>query len=308
MLAEYGPTAVRIAEACRVAKIPFVVHFHGYDASKHRVIDEYREKYEHMFGSAAAIVGVSRAMCEKLHELGAPREKLFWNPYGVDIGQFSGASPSEAPPRFVAVGRFCEKKAPHLTLSAFAQVRAACDKAELRMIGEGQLLKECRDHARELGIADAVHFLGAQPQQVVQRELRNARAFVQHSAQAADGDCEGTPVGVLEASATGLPVVSTRHAGIPDVVVEGETGMLVDEHDVDGMASAMVRLASHPDLAATMGQNGRQHIRNYLTMEDSINRLHRILSGAAAHEIPSPCEVAPKITPRPRTPADPPQA
>jgi Glycosyl transferases group 1 len=103
-----------------------------------------------------------------------------------------------------------------------------------------------------------VTFLGEQPHDVVAAELRGARAFVQHSITAVDGDSEGLPNSVLEASATGIPVVSTRHAGIPEIVVDGTTGYLVDEHDVPAMVTQMERLLGDPALAATLGRAGRR--------------------------------------------------
>src|SRR5205823_4306575 len=83
--------------------------------------------------------------------------------------------------------------------------------------------------------------------------MRQARAFVQHSVEASTGDCEGLPVGILEAGASGLPVIATRHAGIPEAVVDGETGVLVAEKDVRGMAHAMAHLLKSPELAGRLG-------------------------------------------------------
>ncbi len=132
--------------------------------------------------------------------------------------------------------------------------------------------------ARGLGIADAVTFLGACPPSVVQAEMRGARCFVQHSIEAADGDSEGTPVAVLEAGASGLPVVSTRHGGIPDVVVDGRTGFLVDEHDVPAMAERMLRLARDPGLAELLGRAGRERVANEFALPRSIGRLWDVIA------------------------------
>jgi glycosyltransferase involved in cell wall biosynthesis len=135
------------------------------------------------------------------------------------------------------------------------------------------MFDECCRTARELGIDGSVDFLGQQPPDVVRQELRNARCFVQHSIEAANGDCEGTPVGILEAGATGLPVVATRHGGIPDVVVDGETGFLVDERDVGQMASRMLALASSPPLAAQMGERARARIVARFSQQKRLGRL-----------------------------------
>lgn len=286
VLAEYGTVGSRIADACRQCQIPLVVHFHGYDASKHEVLDRLAEPYRKMFDQATAVIAVSRAMSRKLLSLGCPSDRLVYFPYGIDCTQFTGANPTETDLTFVAVGRFVEKKAPYLTLLAFAQVLESCPEARLRMIGNGPLSGVCEDLASGMGIAHAVTFLGAQPPEVVRHEMQTARAFVQHSITAADGDSEGTPVAILEAGATGLPVVSTRHAGIPDVVIEEETGLLVDERDVEGMATHMLRLARDPQLAAELGRNAAAHVRCYFTMEQSIGRLQRVLDAAArGHDI-----------------------
>lgn len=282
VLAEYGPTGVRLLDACRIAGVPLVVHFHGYDAARHDVLQKHQQGYQRLFESAAAIIAPSRHMRSELINLGAPAEKVIYNPYGVDCTHFRGADPGRNAPHFLAVGRFVEKKAPHLTLLAFAEVHRSHPAAHLRMIGDGPLLPLCRQLAQALGIADSVTFLGAQSPAVVRAEIQNARAFVQHSIRAPDGDCEGTPLAILEASAGGLPVVSTRHAGIPDVIVDGTTGFLVDELDVQGMAAAMERVVEQPFLAAQMGAAGRERILAEFAVEKSIARLWSVIERAMA--------------------------
>jgi glycosyltransferase involved in cell wall biosynthesis len=277
VIAEYGTTGVLTMDACRELDLPLIVHFHGFDASVRAVLDEHRETYPLMFHQAAAIIAVSRAMERKLISLGAPPERVHYNPYGINCDDFCGAEPSNAPPVFLAVGRFVEKKAPQLTLKAFSKAHRSVPHARLRMIGDGPLLDECRSLAGELKIEDAVTFLGAQSPAVVREEMRSARCFVQHSMEAENGDCEGTPVGILEAGASGLPVVSTRHAGIPDVVVENETGFLVDEGDVDEMAEHMLRLAQEPQLAGDLGRAATQRIENHFSQELSDRRLWKII-------------------------------
>jgi glycosyltransferase involved in cell wall biosynthesis len=100
---------------------------------------------------------------------------------------------------------------------------------------------------------------------------------VKHSLRPGSGDSEGTPVSVLEAGACGLPLVSTRHAGIKDVVIEEETGLLVDEHDIAGMAAQMIRLAQEPALAAALGQRARERIASHFSLDHSIANLWYIL-------------------------------
>lgn len=278
VLAEYGPTGVAMLDSCREADIPLVVHFHGYDASRGDVLKENADGYQRLFNEAAAIVCVSRAMESRLVALGAPKAKTHYSPCGVDTGLFSTTRPEANPPHFVAVGRFVDKKAPDLTLHAFRRVLDEVPESQLTMIGEGPLLDVCRRLAVQLDMGHAVAFPGALRHEEVAAHMQRARAFVQHSITAGNGDSEGTPVAVLEASASALPVLSTRHAGIPDVVVHGETGLLVDEGDVAGMARYMLQVARDPEMAAQLGRAGRSRVEQEYTMDRSIERLWQIIS------------------------------
>jgi colanic acid/amylovoran biosynthesis glycosyltransferase len=279
VLAEFGPTGVAVMEACRQLDLPLFVHFHGYDISMRRVLEQYGAAYSEMFRRAAGLIAVSRAMRRRLIDRGAPPERVHYNPCGVDCESFGGASPSESPPSVLAVGRFVEKKGPRLTLAAFAEALRQYPEARLRMIGDGPLLGECRRLSRRLSIGHAVTFLGRRPHQRVAEEMRRARLFAQHSIEAASGDSEGTPVSVLEAGASGLPVVSTRHGGIPDVVLDEETGMLVEEGDIEGMARRMLRLLRDPALAARLGGEARRRVRAHFSASHSMERLWAIIKG-----------------------------
>jgi len=278
VLAEYGQTGVRVMPACRRAGVPLIVHFHGADAHSRSVLDQYEEHYPALFAAAGALVAVSRTMQQQLCNLGAPPEKVHYNPYGVDTEQFRPTRPEQNRPIFLAVGRFVDKKAPHLTLLAFKRVLEACPEARLVMVGDGRLQEPCRQLVQALGMAAAVELVGPLAQSAVADLLRQARCFVQHSVTTALGDMEGTPVAMLEAGASGLPVVSTRHAGISDVVVHHETGFLADEYDVAGMARHMLTLAREPALAASMGRRGRQRIEKLFGLQQSIDNLWAIIA------------------------------
>jgi colanic acid/amylovoran biosynthesis glycosyltransferase len=281
VLVEFGHIAVQALDACRALGLPLIVHFHGFDAHSQSILDRYGARYGEMFEQAAALVVVSRTMQDALLALGAPPDKTHHVPYGVDLDRFGGAAPERAPARFLAVGRFVEKKAPLLTLAAFASARRLYPDARLRMIGDGELLEACRERARELGIGDVVEFVAMQPNDAIAAEMRQAPAFVQHSIVAVDGNSEGMPVAILEAGASGLPVVSTRHAGIPEIVEDGKTGFLVAERDVEGMAERMERLLAEPRLAGELGRSARRRIEERFSIDSSTARLWEIISTAA---------------------------
>jgi colanic acid/amylovoran biosynthesis glycosyltransferase len=280
VLAEYGPTGAEVFRACAWAGVPLAVHFHGADAYERATLAAYGPRYPALFAHAAAIIAVSREMETRLLNFGAPRNRLHYLPYGADVNLFQRANPADAPPHFLAVGRFVDKKAPQLTLLAFQQVHAALPEARLTMVGDGVLRESCVRLAEAMGLADVVHFSGPLPHAEIAALMTQMRGFVQHSLVAESGDSEGTPVAIIEAGAAGLPVVATRHAGIVDVVAEGETGMLVHSGDATGMAEAMLILARDPALAKRMGSAAADRARIHFNQRTQLGRLWAILDAA----------------------------
>ncbi len=277
IMAEYGHTGVALMEVCKNVGIPLIVHFHGHDAYSQKILGNEGQSYPDLFRIASALVVVSHDMQSQLVKLGAPSEKIFVNPYGVEISQFAGANPENSEPIFISVGRFVDKKAPHLTIMAFNFMLKSHPEARLIMIGDGPLLEACKQLAQALEITNSIEFRGACGHDQVAGELRSARAFVQHSLKTSYGDSEGTPVAVLEASAAGLPVVATRHAGIKDVIVDGESGFLVEERDINGMAQAMGHLAKDPVFAGRFGKSGQERVKRDYSIEKSIDNLWGII-------------------------------
>ncbi len=283
VLAEFGYTAMYMLDACRMAGVPLVAHFHGIDAHSRDYLRKYH-RYQQLFKEGAAFVAVSRSMRDHLIQLGAPAERTHHTVYGVDLERFTGAKPAQAPPNLLAIGRFVEKKAPHLTILAFSKVLERLPEARLTMVGDGRLWEACDSMVRALGLGDRIHLAGHSPHDGILPYLRTSRAFVQHSVTAHNGDSEGTPVAILEAMASGLPVIATRHAGIPDVVEHGVHGLLCDELDITTMAASMERLLSDPMLAATMGAQAASYARRTFPMEQQIAALHTVLRQAVSYQ------------------------
>jgi glycosyltransferase involved in cell wall biosynthesis len=277
VLVEYGMTGLVVMNACERANIPFVVHFHGYDAYKHECLQQYFDRYRLMFKKAAAVIAVSKDMVEQLVSLGAVRKKVSYIPSGADPDMFTGAAPGESEPIFVSVGRFIDKKAHYLTLLAFKKVNERFPQAKLIFAGDGPFLGICREIAHAYDLNGSVTFLGSISHEKVAEIMRMARAFVLHCITPDSGNREGTPNVIMEASAVGLPVVSTKHAGIMDVIVHGETGFLVEERDVDAMADYMLKLLESPKLAEKMGRAGRERIRQCFTIDISSEKVWQLI-------------------------------
>lgn len=265
VLAQYGTTAQQIVNVCKKLNIPLITHFHGYDASIEAVIKNCNY-YKEVFEYSTFVIAVSRSMQKRLIELGCPKEKVMYNTYGPD-DLFVNVVPQFSDSTFIAVGRFVNKKAPYYTILAFKKVRDQFPDAKLIIGGTGELLETCSNIIRTLKLQDAVLLPGIIDRAQFVEYLSKGLAFVQHSVTALNGDQEGTPVAVLEASAAGLPVISTDHAGIPDIIIEGETGFLVEEHDVDAMAEKMLLLLKNKELAKTLGKNAKERIKTDFTLQ-----------------------------------------
>ncbi|MDQ2076179.1 glycosyltransferase [Marinimicrobium sp. ABcell2] len=277
VLAQFGPLGLRVESACRNLGIPLVVYFRGYDASAKRTVEDFGDEYRKMFSTCSAIIAKSYAIKERLVKLGAPEEKIHVEFGGVNLQNFSPITPSNNDQVFVSVGRFVEKKAPHLLLMAFKEVVEEFPKARLELIGQGPLDGVVHDIVEALGLRENVLLPGPQPQDQVALCLSRARCYVQHSVTARDGDIEGVPNSIMEAAATGLPVVSTRHSGISSAVLHGRTGYLVGERDVSGMAAYMKKLLDEPGTADMLGNWGRKHMEDNFDLESSLASVSSII-------------------------------
>jgi glycosyltransferase involved in cell wall biosynthesis len=279
VLSEYGDCSAQVMRACRYAHIPLVAHFHGRDCSAYSVLNAYKKQYQELFKYASYVVAVSHVMEKKLESLGCPKEKIVYSPCAPDK-EFFEISPKFNNRQLLSVGRFVDKKAPYITLLAFKKVLDNFPDARLVMAGSGPLLPSCKHIAHILGMEDKVSFPGNLSHKEVVKLMSESYAYVQHSVTADDGDMEGTPVSVMEASAAGLPVISTFHAGIPDVIVDGKTGLLSNEYDMQSMVGQMLQLLSNTDLAEKMGQEGKRNMKENFSKEKQIDILTDIINKA----------------------------
>jgi len=275
VFAEYGPNGCLMADLCHEIGIPLYVYFHGYDASFLLNTKRWVSCYRQLFRNVAGVFVPSTYLAENLMAIGCAKELLHVIPCGVEPDRF--ICTKRTPNRILAVGRLVEKKAPHLAIEAFGKVCMHYPDAQLDIVGSGPLADSCAAKIRRLSLEHKVRMRGAQGRDIVNALLQEASVFIQHSVKAPNGDSEGMPVAVLEAMASALPVVSTRHSGIMEAVLDGDTGLLVDEHDVDGMASAITTLLDNPVLATRMGEAGRCRVISSFTQQVSLQKLRDIM-------------------------------
>lgn len=275
ILVEYGTHAHHLLPLFDLVDIDINVHFHGYDAYMYAVINS-TGNYQKVFNKAKNIIAVSKDMECKLLEIGCPKAKLSLNTYGPrDLFFKNEAQFSKK--QLIAVGRFTDKKAPYYTIFAFEKALKEHPDATLIMAGTGELLNTCMNLVFHLGIDKQVLFPGIINEQQLMIYFTESRAFIQHSITAINGDMEGTPLAVLEASAAGLPVIATYHAGIKDVVAHDKTGLLCDEHDVNTMSQHIKMLLSDKEKAVALGKAARSFIKSKFNLEQHLDRIQELL-------------------------------
>lgn len=284
-------TAVRALDALGWA-VPVVTIFHGWDLTK-LVQRRGPRLYEHLFRKGRLFLPACDAFADRLRALGCPPDRVAVQRMCVDPARLDRLTSSldTTGPRtevftVTTVGRLVEKKGTIHVVGAFARAfgHLPPDRVRLQVIGDGPLRGDLERAARDAGIADRTHFLGALPRREVLSALLATDVSVQASVTAADGDMEASPVVISEAMALRKPVVGSRHSGIPELIVDGVTGRLVDEGDEAALAAAMSWMFDDRDAAAKMGQAGRERLEAGFTAAHWNALLgRRLLDAASEH-------------------------
>jgi glycosyltransferase involved in cell wall biosynthesis len=251
----------------RELDIPLITTFHGFDATATQPNSGPRRMLNQVYGhqrrnlqrEGRLFVAVSEFIRGKLLERGYPTDRTVTVPIGVDVDLFTPPQEEPASPMVLFVGRLVEKKGVTYLLEAMARVTKSCKDARLVIIGTGPLLPELIDQACALKLPNVI-FMGPCDATIVRQQMSIASMLVASSVTAASGDSEGLPIVVCEAQAMGLPVVGTRHAGIPEIVQNGKSGFLVPERSVDELAQYMSLLLDRPALRRRMGSEARKNV------------------------------------------------
>lgn len=276
VLAEFMNTGSAIREACEELNIPIVANVLGYEINKKEVVEANWNHYKKLANYKSTVIPVAKNMIPKLKELGFRDDQIVFSPLGARE-EFFKIKPDYSSQTFIAIGRFVEMKSPLSTIKAFHKVLQKFPEAKLIFAGEGELFEETKHLVSKLKIENSVDFVGwVSPEQQLDF-LSKSAVFVQHSVTTKNGDAEGTPVAILEASAAGLPIVSTKHGGIIDTVIDGETGFLVDENDWEGMGDKMIQLLENPALIKNFGEKGKEFIYKNFSMKKHIEETEKAI-------------------------------
>ena len=273
--AHFGTTGSNYLPLCREMGIPLIVTVHGHDiTSSYRRWPAYASVLRQMFHECPFFIVISEEMGQRLEALGCPRNRIRVSYLGVPTEEFPFVDRSErdGPVRFLHAGRLAAKKGVPDIVRAFASAFHEPDTAVLNIAGDGDELPLVEAAIQETSPANPVHMLG----RLSIEDLASARAksdvFLLNCRIDQHGTMEGLPISTLEAACTGLPAIATRHAGIPESVRDGETGILVDEYDTDAFANAMKTLADRAT-RLRMGQAARAFMEEQFAIEKCNARL-----------------------------------
>jgi glycosyltransferase involved in cell wall biosynthesis len=270
-----GLLALPLAEELRV---PLVTTLHGHEVSRTRVRMlasgrlswmRYALLRRRLIERGGLFLAVSEAVHRRALADGYPAERVITHANGVDTGFFSPSGVPPEPGLILHVGRLVEKKGTAALLDAVART----EDSRLVVVGDGPLRPSLERRARRLGVEARVRFTGALPPNDVLGWMQRAWLLAAPSVTAGDGDSEGLPTVLCEAAAAGLPVVATRHSGIPEVVSEGETGLLSPERDVGLLARNLSLLLASPRMRESMAGAARRRALDRFDLARQAERL-----------------------------------
>jgi colanic acid/amylovoran biosynthesis glycosyltransferase len=273
--AHFGPNGMR--SLCLKKASPGIRHitsFHGYDVTV-SVCQQGNDIYKGLFHSGDIFTYNSESTRGKLLLLGCPEVKMRKLPMGIDSSKIPfkerHPSPSETI-RLLSVGRLVEMKAREYAIKAVARLVKRYP-IQYDIIGDGPLRRQLQDLIEELKVSEYIKLWGWVSSEKLDQLYQETHLFIHPSVTSSDGNQEGQGVVLLEAQAYGIPVIATRHGAFPDSVVEGRTGFLVPEKDVDALAAAIQKLLECPELWPKMGRTGRVFVEHNYEIKELNEKL-----------------------------------
>lgn len=281
----FGHVAPQFIPLMKAWPHPVVVSFHGADAGIDVSRPRHAAKMKEVLSLAARILCRSESLAADVIRLGCPPQKVFVQRTSIPLEDWPfqmRERPADDAWNIVQSCRFIGKKGLDVTVAAFAEVAKRFPKATLTLIGDGPLKPELDAQIASLGLTNRVRFTGFIYEDAVKREMAAAHLFVHPSRTTADGDREGVPNAMLEAMATGLPVVATNHGGIPEAVTEGEGGLLAPENDSPALAAAIMRVLCDENLRERLATGARRDVEQKFSRAEQIRRLEELYKSLMA--------------------------
>ena len=269
--AHFGVEGIYALKLANTLQIPLITTFHGFDATTSLAAliksgspswINYARLRSKLAREGDLFLCVSNFIRKRVLELGFPPEKTHVHYIGIDSKAIQPRPPEKELPIVLHVARLVEKKGTEYLIKAFKDVNKKAPHTKLLIIGEGPLRGQLESLVDKLELKKCITFAGAQSHSQVLAHMQESAMLVLPSVYSKTGDAEGLGMVLLEAAAYGLPLIGTEHGGIPEVVIEGETGYLVPERDENALAEKIITLMSNQQERFRMGRNARKLIES----------------------------------------------
>ncbi len=285
----FGHTGVHLLPFIQEWRRPCVVSFHGMDIQSRPQQEGYDAQMQELLQSVPLVLARSHSLIERLESLGCPKSKLRLNRTGIPLDEFPLSQrplPVDGSWRFVQACRLIAKKGLLTAVRAFARFHSKHPKARFVIAGDGPMKAEIEAFARELGVGDAVELRGFLSQKQLAELYAASHVFLHPSEMPPDQNQEGVPNSMLEAMATGLPVLATNHGGIPEAVTHQRTGILVAERDHEALFTAMCQITGQSDLLSIFGLAAARAVREEFEQRKAVEKLELIYDEARQMDWP----------------------
>ncbi|PCJ67842.1 MAG: hypothetical protein COA58_01515 [Bacteroidetes bacterium] len=276
----FGTYAVFFMDICTELEIPFVVTFHGFDITS--AVNRwplYKKKLGDLFLSMDMGLVISEEMKTRLLQLGCSENKLRVSYLGVPTDQFIPVDRSDrSKVQFLHAGRLTEKKGVEPLIHCFTNAFKGQEDVVLIVAGGGELRDSLTTLVKNLDMNSQIKVIGNLSQEELTKAYRDSDVFVLNSRTDSNGTQEGLPIGILEASSSALPIISTYHAGIPESVINEKTGILVTEYDDKALTCALVTMLDSQK-RLEFGLNGRAYMEKKFALKNCNEQLSGIYRG-----------------------------
>jgi colanic acid/amylovoran biosynthesis glycosyltransferase len=264
-------------------RAPLIVSFRGYDYSRWPR-EQGRGVYRWLFKAVDAVTVNTEFARRRVEALGCPQGKIRKIPSSIEVSEFAFHERSRRPDerlRLLTVARLVEMKGVEYSIRAVAELARQHVNLQYDIVGDGPLRASLEQLTRHLGVASLITFHGARDLDAVRRMMDQAHVFVLASVTAANGDEEGLGNVLVEAQASGLPVVATEHNGFPETIVPDRSGYLVPERDVQALAARLADVIARADEWPAMGRAGRAHVEGHYDIHTTVQQLEDLYRGVS---------------------------
>ncbi|MFJ7470101.1 glycosyltransferase [Peribacillus frigoritolerans] len=271
--AHHGQLGMLLLPFKEETNLPLVTSIRGRDATLANQPIGYLDNMKMLFDRGERFFPVCQYLADRLIAWGCPSEKIRVLYGGVDLNEFKYRAPHKGDSQnILSIGRLVEKKGHHILMQAFQKIRGEFPNATLTIIGRGDLEEYLISLANQLNLGDSFRLLNHLPKDQVREQMTNADIFCAASLEAADGDVEGIPNTLKEAMAIGVPVISTNHAGIPELITNNKEGVLVQENNVDELADALEYMLSNREIWETYTVAARQKVEQKFNLAQQLQQ------------------------------------